>query len=222
MARKSAQLDNKLLRNCLVVSYVKKMDPRRHLNGPDCVHSILLRRQSIFSRTDLLKSYLVVLITSSPKLNLRDVTPTTSTKTFFLQREARKRIRTFQRNLKVEIQVIPMRLLGRQSVDVDNSGSSALILIILSKVINMNGTTIIVLVALLQLSTVLEASCKVDYNTDYFGCDIGYSRTTSWKECAEACLRHNGCNFWVYASYIPKCHYNKRYFYGPTWLSGKH
>ena len=42
------------------------MDLRRRLNGPHCVRSILLRRQSIFSRMDLLNSYLVVYILRVP------------------------------------------------------------------------------------------------------------------------------------------------------------
>ena len=55
-----------------------------------------------------------------------------------------------------------------------------------------------------------EPTCKIDYNMDYFGCDIGASIRPSWQECAEACRRHKGCLFWVYAPSIKKCHYKNR------------
>ena len=70
------------------------------------------------------------------------------------------------------------------------------------------------LVFFVALATALEyvSSCRVAYNTDYFGCDIGHSFQNSWENCARECAKFKGCTHWTWAKktspVVPtKCHY---------------
>uniref|UniRef100_A0A7M6DJY8 Apple domain-containing protein n=1 Tax=Clytia hemisphaerica TaxID=252671 RepID=A0A7M6DJY8_9CNID len=56
----------------------------------------------------------------------------------------------------------------------------------------------------------LPPTCKLDYNMNYFGCNIGFSIRPSWEECAEACQKHKRCFFWVYEPSIKRCYYKNR------------
>ena len=42
------------------------------------------------------------------------------------------------------------------------------------------------------------SSCRVEYDTDYLGCDIGASFQPTWEACARACAKSKGCTHFSY------------------------